>query len=158
MQRSSNLVDYPGDPAGVVGFVEMAEDISNLLIPEGGADLAVNSFIAKDRNLPVLQGDIDEHAVAASRLLHIQAGENLRSPVDGVDITAAALDIHPNLAAGTMFGSLDSRYDLLLLGIVKQRLFRKEWPSRDLFSIELNFGGVSAPDPTLKTFFCFEPE
>src|SRR5580692_257668 len=135
LQRRSDLGDHPCDTAGIIGLVEVAKDIPDLLVPEGGADFAVDPFVTKEGELPVFERYINEHAIAGGRLFHIQTGEDLRSPVDGIDIAATALDIYPDLAAGSMFGGLDRRYDLLLLGIVKQRFACKDG---HLFDIELD--------------------
>jgi hypothetical protein len=55
----------------------------------------------------------------------VETGEDLGGPMQGIDIAAAAFDVYPDLAAGTLFRVLDGRYDLLLLRLVKQRFARK---------------------------------
>jgi len=127
VQRGANLHHYPGDTNGIVSLVEMAEDFPDLFIPEGGANFVVYPFIAKEGELPVFEGDINEHAVTGSCLLHVQGGENLSSPVDGIHIAAATLDIYTDLAAGELLSLTDGRNDLLSFSFGKSHLFRKVW-------------------------------
>ena len=127
VERCANLRDDPGDTACVVGIVEMAEDIPDLLIPEGGADFVVNPFVTKEGQLPVFEGDVDQHAVAGRGLLHIKAGEDLGGAMDGIDVPTPILDIYPNLAAGTLFRLTDGRNDYIFFGLGKNLFFRKVW-------------------------------
>ena len=133
----------------------MGKDIPHLFIPEGGADLAVDPFVSKEGDLPVFEGDIDEHTIAGSGLFHVEAGEDLGGPVDGIHIAAAALDVYPDLAAGAVFGGLDRCYDLLLLLFIKQRFACKEG---HLFYIELDIGGILAARVRLVVRFLVEVE
>ena len=127
MQRFTNFGDHPGEAAGIVGLVKMAENIFDPLVPKPGTHFFMDAFVAKEGKLAVLESDIDQHAIAGGRLFHVETGENLGGPMQGVDIAAAAFDIYPDLAAGALFRVLDGRYDLLLLRLVKKLLFRKVW-------------------------------
>jgi hypothetical protein len=125
-ERVADLGNDGGDPTGVVGLIEMGEDVPDLLVPEFLAYFLVDALVAEDGQLPIFQGDVDENAVAGGGALHVQPGKDLGGPVERGDVTAAAFHKDADLAAGAFFGGLDSLDDYLLLSFVEERLSFEE--------------------------------
>src|SRR5579872_3937248 len=123
LQGLADLRDHAGDAAGIVGSVEMADDMTDLLIPEGLAYFLMDPLVAVNSQLTALQGDIHEDRIPGGSLLHLQAGENLGGPIECIHIPAAMLDIYADLATGLLLGFADSSNDLFLFGRRKQFLF-----------------------------------
>ena len=54
LQRLANFGDHAGEAAGIVGFVEMAKDVFDPLVPKFGTHFFMDSFVAKERELAAL--------------------------------------------------------------------------------------------------------
>lgn len=118
-----DLTDCPGNTAGIIRAVEMADYIADLLIPKGVTYLLVDARIAIYSELSAPEGDIYQHRISCRGLLHLQAREDLSRPVEGVYVPAAAFDIYPYFATCLLLGLADRGDDLLLFGRRKELLF-----------------------------------
>jgi len=149
-----------GDTAGVVGLIEIGEDMPDLLVPEFLTYFLMDALVAENGELPIFQGHVDENAVLGSGFVHVECGEDLSGAVERVDIATVAFDVHADFAAGAFFGGLDGGDDELLLRLVERRLLFEEGKRHDinfillkgpacagplvLLDIEMDFGGVLA--------------
>src|SRR5688572_12824209 len=82
----------------------------------------MNSLVGQDRKLVVLHGHIYQYTVTVFGSVHFQAPENFCGPVERINKTATAFGIHPDLAAGLLFGVTDSTDDTLPF-VVRKKFF-----------------------------------
>src|SRR2546422_28117 len=82
-------------------------------VPVAVADATVDSHVAHDGKLPVLDREIEEHAVPLDRAVHAEPREEPPRPLEGVHGLAEeaarqpALQMHPDLGRCPRLGGLD---------------------------------------------------
>ena len=81
-------------------------------------DAPVDALVADDRQTPVLDGEVDQHAVALGGPVHAEAPEHVAGSRHDVRRAAehepprhAALEMHPDLRGGPRLGGLDRARD-----------------------------------------------
>lgn len=91
-------------------FLEMVQHQIFHIVPKAFLHHFVDAFVAEDGKLSVLDGQIDEHAVAELGLVEFQVVEDLKAPFFHITPTVV-FDMHLDLARGVELGLFDGLYD-----------------------------------------------
>jgi hypothetical protein len=87
----------------------------------------MNAFISEEGQLPIFQGDIDQHGISGVRFFHFQPGENLYRPVNWIHKTAMTLHEYTDLSARPLLSSLYGFYNPLFFSLSKKFFPAKKW-------------------------------
>src|SRR2546427_105388 len=91
------------------------------------ADARVNALVTDDRQAPLLDREVDQHAVALGRPVHAEPPEDVAGSRQGVGSAAeqpprhATLEMHPDLRRRARLGGLDRPGDRVEVGLAEER-------------------------------------
>src|SRR3989441_7404908 len=96
-------------------------------MPVAIADARVNALVTDNRQAPLLDREVDQHAVALGRPVHAETTEDVAGSRQGVGSAAeqtprhAALEMHPDLRRRARLGGLDRPGDRVQVRLAEER-------------------------------------
>lgn len=95
---------------GEAPFLEVAQHQVFHVVPKAFFHHVVDAFVAKDGEFAVLDGKVDEHAIAQLGFVELQAVEDIKAAFFDVASTMV-LDVHFDFSRGVQLGLLDGFHD-----------------------------------------------
>src|SRR5262245_36867406 len=121
-QDGPHLVDGPHDGVAGGAGTQMLHEVIADRLPVPIAHPRVDAGVADDGELPVLEGEIDEHRLAPLRAVELELREDLLGADQGITGAAvdAALEMHLDLAGGLRLGPRNGGRDGVEVGFAEE--------------------------------------
>lgn len=120
VQGITNIAKTFNDPVNRMLLPEMPEHFTHFSFPILLSHLFMDTGIAINRHLVIGKCQVEQHAIALRRGIHLQLKKQFGSSVNGINIAAPRFYKNAQFAAGALLRSPQCGKDLLLLGMTEK--------------------------------------